>query len=155
MVENPEAKRIDMEYVSLEDLLKKSDIISINCPLNDQTRYLINQQQFALMKPGVFIINTARGGVINTKALIDALESERLGGVCLDVYENEKGLFFHDHRKSVSRDKLFSRLRSFENVLITGHQAFLTQEALEEIAKTTVNNITDWIQNGGSANDLD
>jgi len=154
IVENPQAKRIGLEYCSLEKLLEESDIVSLNCPLNNDTKYLIDAPELALLKPGAILINTARGGVLNTAALIDSLESGKLGGACLDVYEKEKGLFFKDHRKSVLDDELFLRLRSFKNVLITGHQAFLTQEALKGISETTFRNLTSWHLNGCSDNDL-
>jgi len=146
ITENPKSEKIGLKYTSLETLLRKSDIISLNCPLNHETHHLIDETEFSLLKHGTIIINTARGGVLNTNALIKYLENGKLGGVCLDVYEKEKGLFFFDHRNSVIKDELFLKLRSFKNVLITGHQAFLTNEALLRIAETTFENINDWIQ---------
>lgn len=154
IVENPKAKQIDLKYTSLESLLKKSDIISLNCPLNNETHYLLDEAEFSLLKRGAIIINTARGAVINSKTLIKYLENGKLGGACLDVFEKEKGLFFFDHRNSIIKDELFLKLRSFKNVLITGHQAFLTNEALLGIAKTTFENINDWIENVDCKNDL-
>jgi D-lactate dehydrogenase len=152
--QNPEAAAINMTYVSLEQLLRKSDIISIHCPLNEHTQYMIDEPQFALMKEGVYIVNTARGGIVRTSALIRHLSAGKIGGVCLDVYEHEKGLFFVDHRHTILQDEEFIRLRSFKNVLITGHQGFLTVEALRNIADTTIANLDAWEQHGCSPNDL-
>ena len=153
-VENPSAKEINMEYTSLDFLLKNSDVVSLNCPLNEKTHYLLDKKEFASMKKGSILINTARGAVVNTNALIESIESEHLGGACLDVYEKEKGLFFNDHRNSVLKDPIYSRLRSFPNVIITGHQAFLTREALIGIAETTSYNLSSWENNGTCKNDL-
>lgn len=152
--ENPDADQIDLKYCTLEDLLKNSDIVSLNCPLNVHTHYLIDEPQLNLMKKGAILINTARGAVVNTEALILSLENGKLSGACLDVYEKEKGLFFFDHRTSVIKDELFLKLRTLKNVLITGHQAFLTQEALGGIAETSFKNIDSWLQHDTSDNDL-
>ncbi len=152
--QNPEAATIGLTYVSLEQLLQESDIISIHCPLNNYTQYMIDEPQFALMKEGVYIINTARGGIVRTSALIRHLSAGKVGGACLDVYEREKGLFFFDHRHTIMQDEEFIRLRSFKNVLITGHQGFLTVEALRNIADTTIENLDAWEQHGRSPNDL-
>ncbi|MCS6967625.1 MAG: 2-hydroxyacid dehydrogenase [Cytophagales bacterium] len=151
---HPQASSIGLAYVSLEELLRQSDIISIHCPLNEHTQYMIDEAQFAIMKQGAYLINTARGGIIRTSALIKHLASGKLGGACLDVYEREHGLFFHDHRHAILQDEAFIRLRSFPNVLITGHQAFLTVEALRNIAQTTIDNLNAWEQQGRSLNDL-
>lgn len=153
-VENPSAKEINVEYTSLDFLLKNSDVVSLNCPLNEKTHYLLDKKEFASMKKGSILINTARGAVVNTNALIESIESEHLDGACLDVYEKEKGLFFNDHRNSILKDPIYSRLRSFPNVVITGHQAFLTQEALIGIAETTIYNLSSWENNGTCENDL-
>ena len=107
-----------------------------------------------MMKPDVILINTARGGVINTRDLVDAIEEGKPKVVCLDVYENEKGLFFEDHRDDVLKDPLFARLRSFKNVLITGHQAFLTKEAISGIANVTIANIDAWNEGAHSPNEV-
>lgn len=139
--ENPEAALIGMHYDSLEGVLRKSDIVSLHCPLTPATRHLISDTQFHWMKKNAILINTARGAVVNTNDMVEALESGRLGGACLDVYENEKGLFFNDHRNDILHDQLFCRLRSFKNVIITAHQAFLTQDAIESIAATTIANL--------------
>jgi len=130
-----------IEYVSLEKLCTLSDIITLHSPLNEQTHYLINKQKIALMKKEVMIVNTGRGGLIDTSAVIEALETASIGYLGLDVYEKEKGLFFYDHSMEIPQDKLFARLLTFNNVLITGHQAFLTETALGNIADTTVYNL--------------
>ncbi len=153
-VVNPAATALGVRYVSLEELLLQSDIVSIHCPLNAATRNMLTKDQFRLMRPGSILINTARGGVIKTSDLIEAIEEGKPKAVCLDVYENEKGLFFEDHREDVLKDPLFARLRSFKNVLITGHQAFLTNEAIAGIAKVTLANLDAWNEDRRSPNEL-
>jgi D-lactate dehydrogenase len=153
-VVNHEAIKSGVDYVSLETLLKGSDIISLHCPLNASTRHLIAKAQFDLMKKGSIIINTSRGAIINTVDLINALDQGKIGGACLDVYEAEKGLFFEDHRNDVIADANFIRLRNFSNVIITGHQGFLTEEAIDQIARTTVQNINCWEANLPCPNEL-
>lgn len=152
--ESVEAKDIGLEYVTMNKLLSESDIISLHCPLSEATRYLIGEDQFKRIKKGAYLINTARGSVINTHSMIKYIKDGTLGGVCLDVYEYEKGLFFNDWRNMKIEDDLFLELRSFKNVLITGHQAFLTTEALRGIADTTLMNLTSWSQDSYSMNDL-
>ncbi|HZY82569.1 MAG TPA: 2-hydroxyacid dehydrogenase [Cyclobacteriaceae bacterium] len=152
--ESEEAKQLGVQYTTLEDLLRRSDIVSIHCPLNKSTKHMLGKSQFAIMKKGAVLINTARGGVIKTGDLADAIEQGILSVVCLDVYENEKGLFFEDHRADVLNDPLFARLRSFKNVLITGHQGFLTNEAIEGIANVTISNLDFWQQGQRSPNEL-
>ena len=151
---HPQAHEINLEYVALDQLLQRSDIVALNCPLNEHTLRMIGGPQFALMKPGAILINTARGAVIDTDALIAHLESGHLGGACLDVYEREKGLFFFDWRDRIILDPVYTRLRGFKNVLITGHQAFLTREALQGIADTTAANIACWSRGNRSPNEL-
>jgi len=131
----------DIAYVALEPLLAQSDVISLHAPLNPETHHLINAATLAGMKPGVVVVNTSRGRLIDTTALIAALKSGGLGGVALDVYEEESGVFFEDLSGTVLADDELSRLLTFPNVLITAHQAFLTHEALTEIARVTVGNI--------------
>jgi D-lactate dehydrogenase len=130
-----------VDYVGLDELLERSDIISLHCPLNDITRHLIGSRELARMKHGALLINTSRGAVIDTQAILKALEDSRLGGLAMDVYEREAGLFFQDHSGEEIQDKQFVRLLAFPNVLITPHQAFLTGEALAKIASTTIENI--------------
>ena len=153
-VQHPDAPTINMEYTSLEYLLKNSDVVSLNCPLNEASHYLIDKKELKWMKPDSILINTARGAIVNTNALIESLENSHIGGACLDVYEKEKGLFFIDHRNSVLKDPIYSRLRSFPNVLITGHQAFLTHEALTGITNVTISNLSNWEEKGKNDNEL-
>jgi D-lactate dehydrogenase len=144
---NQDAVELGVKYVSLDELLKESDIVSLHCPLTPKTRHMISEEQFRVMKPNCILINTSRGSIVDTNALIKALESGQLGGACLDVYEFEKGLFFENHTNDILHDTLFTRLRSFKNVLVTSHQGFLTKDAIDEIAATTIGNIDAW-QNG-------
>lgn len=130
-----------ISYHDLESLLAASDIISLHLPLSPDTLELLNAQTIALMKPGVFVVNTSRGKLIETTSLIAALKSGHIGGVALDVYEEEEGIFFQDLSGEVLLDDELSRLLTFPNVLITSHQAFLTREALSEIARVTTENI--------------
>jgi D-lactate dehydrogenase len=130
-----------IRYVDLENLLTASDVISLHAPLLPETHHLLNAQTLARMKPSAFIINTSRGKLIDTAALIAALKSLQVGGVALDVYEEEEGIFFEDLSGLVLQDDELSRLLSFPNVLITAHQAFLTREALNEIARVTTANL--------------
>ena len=131
-------------YVSLEELYKRSDIISLHLPLVPETKHIINSIALSQMKPGLILLNAGRGALIDTVALIEALKSGHLGGAGLDVYEEEERLFFKDLSNQVLKDDIFARLLTFPNVLVTAHQAFLTQEALTEIAATTFKNISDF-----------
>jgi D-lactate dehydrogenase len=140
-------KGMGAQYVELSELLERADIISLNCPLTPQTHHLINEQSIQLMKPGVMLINTSRGGVVDTKALIRGLKSGHIGFVGLDVYEEEADLFYQDFSETMIRDDVFARLLTFPNVLITAHQAFFTQEALASIASTTLLNINAFASN--------
>lgn len=135
------ADEIKAEYVDLNKLLSQSDIISLHCPLNESTKYIINQKTIQLIKPTAFLLNTGRGGLIETKALIDKLKKRELKGVGLDVYEHEEGVFFQDHSSQGITDETLLRLMTFPNVLITSHQAFFTKEALENIAGISMGNI--------------
>jgi D-lactate dehydrogenase len=144
VAENPECLAIGVRYTSLEQLLSAADIVSLHVPLMPATHHLINAGTLALMKPGAMLINTSRGGLIDTEALLDALRAGRLGGVGLDVYEEEEGLFFRDLSDQIIADETFARLVTFPNVLVTGHQAFFTHEAMTTIAQTTIRNIDDF-----------
>ncbi|MBL7840963.1 MAG: 2-hydroxyacid dehydrogenase [Cyclobacteriaceae bacterium] len=128
-------------YVSFEQLLRESDVISLHCPLTSENHYMINDAALSMMKPGIMIINTSRGGLINTDDMIKGLKSGKVGYFGLDVYEQEEKLFFRDLSASIIEDDRIQRLMSFPNVLVTGHQAFFTNEALTEIASTTLNSI--------------
>lgn len=137
---------------SLDDLYRLSDIISLHCPLTKQNHHLISTQSLAHMKQGVMLINTSRGGLLDTRAVIKALKSGKVGAVGLDVYEEEGDLFFEDRSDRFIADDVFTRLTTFPNVLITGHQAFFTKEAMANIAETTLGNIAEWESTGNCAN---
>lgn len=129
-----------IDYVPLNELFKKSDVISLHCPLSDSSYHILNEDAFALMKRGVFIINTSRGALVDSIALLSALNSEKVRGAALDVYEEETDLFFEDMSGTIIKDDILSLLISHPNVVLTSHQAFLTEEALRAIAKVTLNN---------------
>lgn len=128
-------------YCSLEALLERSDIVTLHCPLNEHSRHLIDAAALERMKPGAILVNTSRGAVLDTRAVIHALKRSRLGGLAIDVYEEEDVLFFEDRSDETIMDDQFARLLTFPNVLITGHQGFFTVEALAQIARTTIDNI--------------
>lgn len=132
---------LNLNYVELEEIYTKSDIISLHCPLTLETKHLINKSAIEQMKKGVMIINTSRGGLIQTEELIEAIKTQKVGSAGLDVYEEEGDYFFEDFSDSVIRDDILARLLSFNNVLVTSHQAFLTKEALINISETTFANI--------------
>ncbi|CAK4678695.1 hypothetical protein LEN26_020356 [Aphanomyces euteiches] len=146
--ESDEAKSLGIEYVTLETLLESSDIISLHCPLFPNTRHMINDKTIAQMKPGVMIVNTSRGGLLDTEAIIRGLKSRRIGSIALDVFEGENDIFYEDHSGEILADERLTKLSTFPNVFITGHQAFFTKEALDNIAKTTFDNI-DAVATGG------
>jgi D-lactate dehydrogenase len=135
------AQQHAVEYVDSETLAASSDVVSLHVPLTRETHHLIRRETLARMKPGAILINVSRGALIDTTALIEALKSGQLGGVALDVYEEEEGIFFEDLSGIVLQDDELARLLTFPNVLITSHQAFLTREALSDIARTTVTNL--------------
>ncbi|MDP0589683.1 MAG: 2-hydroxyacid dehydrogenase [Candidatus Endonucleobacter bathymodioli] len=141
--ENEECLKNGVIYSDLETLLKKSDIISIHCPLTPNSHHFINEKSISLMKDGVMLINTSRGALIDTTSVIKSLKSGKIGYLGLDTYEEEAGLFFEDVSNKIIGDDILARLLTFSNVLITGHQAFFTTNALENIAKTTLQNLTD------------
>lgn len=142
------------EYKSLEELLPESDIISLHCPLMDSTRHIINEQTVAKMKPRAMLVNTSRGGLIDTTAVIRALKTKHLGGLALDVYEGESSLFYEDRSGEIIQDDVLMRLTTFHNVLVCGHQAFFTEEALKEIAECTLRNVEDYMAGGVCKNSL-
>ena len=145
-------RALGVRYVSLDDLLGASDIVTLHCPLTAGNHHLINADALAKMKTGVMLINTSRGGLLNTRAVIDALKSGKIANLGLDVYEEESELFFEDLSGTILRDDIFTRLLTFPNVIITGHQGFFTREALANIASTTIENITEFETTGASAN---
>ena len=130
-----------IEYVTLEELFTRSDVISLHCPLTEETRHMINAAAIDQMKKGVVIVNTSRGGLIDAEALLEGIKARKVGAACLDVYEEEADIFFEDRSGHILDDELLSRLISMPNVIVTSHQAFLTEEALNNIAETTVGNI--------------
>jgi len=136
-----ECKKIGLTYTSLDEIYSKADIISLHCPLTPETKHLINADSLKKMKHGVMLVNTSRGALIDTKAVIKSLKSGQIGYLALDVYEEEADLFFEDLSNQIITDDVFSRLLTFPNVLITGHQAFFTQNALTNIAETTMENM--------------
>ncbi|WP_344974537.1 2-hydroxyacid dehydrogenase [Salinactinospora qingdaonensis] len=139
---NEECRGLGVEYVPLEELCARSDIVALHCPLTPRTHHLVDRERLAGFKPGAMLINTSRGALVDTEALIDALKSGRISHLALDVYEEEAGLFFEDRSELLPRDDLFARLLSFPNVLVTGHQGFFTREALAAIGDSVVAALT-------------
>ena len=131
---------LDVKYVSLEQLMADSDLISLHCPLTSETKHIVNRSTIDHMKQGVYLVNTSRGGLIDTDALIDGLVSGKFGGVGLDVYEEEEGIFYEDKSGEIMRDENLARLMTFPNVLITSHMGFFTKEAMHSIARVTLEN---------------
>ncbi|TQV91129.1 hypothetical protein V2A60_008063 [Cordyceps javanica] len=142
------------EYMALDEMLPECDIISLHCPLTEETRHLIDESTIARMKRGVMIVNTARGGLLDTAAAIKALKAKQIGSLALDVYEDESALFYNDHSGDVIHDDLLMRLMTFPNVIVCGHQAFFTDEALSEIASVTLQNLEEFIATGTCKNSL-
>jgi D-lactate dehydrogenase len=139
---DPQVQAMGVRYVPREELLAQSDIVTLHCPLTPETRHLINADTLGSSRPGLVLVNTSRGALIDTPAVIAALKARTLGGVALDVYEQEGDLFFRDLSGEIIQDDVFKRLLTFPNVLVTGHQAFLTEEALDAIAEATLANIS-------------
>lgn len=140
------------EYVNLEELLKKSDIVSLHVPLTPETKYMINVKSLSLIKKGAILINTSRGALIDTKALIKSLRQRHLGGAGLDVYEEEGDIFYKDLSEQIIDDETFLLLLTFPNVIVTGHQAYFTKEALTQISKTTIQNVKDFLKGNTNEN---
>lgn len=139
---HPDCEKMGVQYVGFDELVGAADVLSLHCPLTPDTHHLIDADVVARLKPGVMIVNTSRGGLIDASALIDGLKSGRVGSVALDVYEEEGDVFFEDLSNNVLQDDVLARLLTFPNVLITSHQAFFTQEAMRKIAQTTLANVT-------------
>ncbi|MCC5851294.1 MAG: 2-hydroxyacid dehydrogenase [Alkalimonas sp.] len=154
LYEDAELKQLGARYVPLPELYQQSHIISLHCPLTPETRYLINADTLAQMKENVMLINTSRGGLIDTKAVINALKSRKIGYLGLDVYEQEADLFFENLSEMVIDDDVFKRLLTFPNVLITGHQAFFTEEAMQQISQITSGNLVAFAAGKASGNEL-
>jgi len=142
---NAQCQAMGVRYVPIDELFAHSDILSLHCPLTPQTYHLISAQAVAKLKPGIMLVNTSRGALIDAQAVIDGLKSGRIGSVALAVYEEEGDVFFEDLSGAVLQDDVLARLLTFSNVLITSHQAFFTQEAMREIAKTTLANASDFL----------
>mgnify|MGYP003374056382 FL=1 len=148
------AKNNNVEYVSLDELYSRADVISLNCPLTEENRHLINADAVSKMKKGVMIINTGRGPLIDTQALIDGLKSGQIGSAGLDVYEDERTYFYQDKSDKVITDDKLARLLSYNNVLVTSHQAFFTNEAMTNIVTTTLQNCKDFLEFGKLDNEV-
>lgn len=145
---------LDVEYVNLRELLRRSDVVSLHCPLTDETRHMIDAYSIQYMKPGAVIINTSRGALIDAEALLNGIKDRHIGAACLDVYEEESNLFFEDRSGHIVDDDTLARLISMPNVLITSHQAFLTEEALDNIARVTIENIANFFKENRSENEV-
>ncbi len=144
----------NIRYVELDELFRNSDIISLHCPLTDDTYHIIDQNVIECCKKGVIILNTSRGALVDAEALLNGIKNRKVGAACLDVYEEESDLFFEDNSGHILEDDTLARLISMPNVIVTSHQAFLTEEALENIAETTVNNIVDMLSKKQCPNEL-
>lgn len=144
----------EVKYVDLDTLFRNSDIISLHCPLNHSTYHMIDENSILKMKKNVFIVNTSRGALINSEDLLEALLNERVGGACLDVYEEEVNLFYEDNSETIIKDEILSRLIGLPNVIVTSHQGFLTREALTNIASTTLENISEFFMEGTLPNKI-
>lgn len=143
-----------IRYTSLSELFEKSDVISLHCPLTEETYHIIDEAAINKLKRGVILLNTSRGALVDAEALLQGIKSRKIGAACLDVYEEESDLFFEDNSGHILEDDTLARLISMPNVIVTSHQAFLTEEALENIAETTVRNIVDFTHNGQCPNEL-
>lgn len=154
LVRNPECEQAGIEYVEKEELYARSDVISLHCPLTRETNHMIDGKALSMMKDGVMLINTSRGAVLDTCAIIEALKSKKIGYLGLDVYEHEGNLFFEDLSCEIIQDDIFERLLSFPNVLITGHQGFFTSDALINIADTTLKSVTEFEQGQALSNEV-
>lgn len=145
---------LNVKYVSLEDLFTNSDIISLHCPLTEDTYHIINETSLKKCKKGVVILNTSRGALVDAEALLSAIKARKVGAACLDVYEEESDLFFEDYSGHILDDDILARLISMPNVIVTSHQAFLTNEALSNIAQTTIENIEEFFTTGKCKNEI-
>ena len=143
-----------IDYVDLKEIWKKSDIISFHCPLTDDTYHMVDEKSIRAMKKGVVLVNTSRGALIDADALLEGIRKRKIGAACLDVYEEEADVFFEDRSGHIFEDDTLARLISMPNVIVTSHQAFLTQEALTNIANTTLGNIDEYIKTGACANEV-
>ncbi len=145
---------LDLEYTTLEYLFENSDVISLHCPLTEESYHLIDKNAISSMKNGTIIINTSRGALINAEALLEGIRNKKIGGACLDVYEEESELFFEDNSNLIVNDDTLALLMTMPNVIVTSHQAFFTKEALSNIAQTTIQNINEFLSTGKSQNEV-
>ncbi|MFD9815915.1 2-hydroxyacid dehydrogenase [Streptomyces sp. NPDC059080] len=152
LVENPACRDLGMRYVDRDQLFADSDLITLHVPLTDTTRHLVDAAALAAVKDDALLVNTSRGGLVDTAALVETLKSGRLSGVALDVYEEEAGMFFHDRSLDVVRDDVLARLMTFGNVLVTSHQAYFTADAVGQIVDATLVNVEDYLAGRGGAN---
>lgn len=143
-----------VRYVGLDELFAQSDIISLHCPLTEETHHIIDAEALNKCRRGVVIINTSRGALVDAEALLDAIKARKVGAACLDVYEEESDMFFEDNSGHIMEDEVLARLISMPNVIVTSHQAFLTEEALENIAETTVSNLKSFFEKGQCKNEI-
>ena len=148
------AKDSGIEYVTLDELWERSDIISFHCPLTDENRHMVNAESIAKMKKGVALINTSRGALIDSEALLEGIKQRQIGAACLDVYEEESNVFFHDYSNHIVNDDVLARLISMPKVIVTSHQAFLTNEALANIADTTLDNVREFFERDTCTNEV-
>ena len=148
------AKELDATYVTVEELFKQSDVLTLHCPLTEETKHIVNHDNMKMMKKDAVIINTGRGALIDSKALVHALKHQHIGGVAMDVYEEESAYFFSDWSNDIMTDDVLARLLTFPNVLITGHQAFLTTNALQNISETTLQNLKDFSEQKELVNEV-
>ena len=145
---------LDVEYTTIDDLFKRSDVITLHCPLTDDSRYIVNKNSISKMKDGVILVNTSRGALVDTSALIDGLKKNKFRGVALDVYEEEEDYFFEDRSGDIINDDELVKLMSFPNVLITSHQAFFTEESLDAIAEVTCENLKSLVEGKELVNEV-
>ena len=145
---------VEVKYVTLDELFTKSDIISLHCPLTQETHHIINEASLNKCKKGVVIINTSRGALVDAEALLEGIKSRKIGAACLDVYEEESEVFFEDNSGHIMEDDTLARLISMPNVIVSSHQAFLTKEALSNIAQTTIENLTEFFKSGECKNEI-
>lgn len=148
------AKDADYDYVDLKEIWKKSDIISFHCPLTEETYHMVDAASIKSMKKGVVLVNTSRGALIDAEALLEGIRKRHIGAACLDVYEEEASVFFEDRSGHIFEDDTLARLISMPNVIVTSHQAFLTEEALTNIANTTISNINEFLKKGSCVNEV-
>ncbi|GIW41514.1 MAG: lactate dehydrogenase [Candidatus Binatia bacterium] len=153
-IRDPQCENAGVEYTDLPELLARSEIVTLHCPLTPETYHLVDRSAVEAMRPGVFLVNTGRGALVDTRAIIEGLKSGKIAGVALDVYEEEEGIFYEDLSDRIRQDDVLARLLTFPNVIVTAHQAFFTREAMEAIARTTLENIATFARGEKSGNEV-